>query len=80
MITGMDRLHLTDETASDCDQYRIVCRENVEFIVEMLEAMHVEADLVGDVDSARFWEGIINVIAAFRLRSSARHRIRPASR
>jgi hypothetical protein len=76
----MYQLPYTNETASDCDQYRIVCRENVEFIVEMLEAMHVEADLVGDVDSARFWEGVINVIAAFRLRSSPRRGLRPVAR
>ncbi|MBX3394326.1 MAG: hypothetical protein KF841_03060 [Phycisphaerae bacterium] len=53
-------------------QYQAACRENIDFVLEMLEAMRIEADMVGDAEAARFWAGAINVIAAFGPRSSAR--------
>ncbi|MCC7291855.1 MAG: hypothetical protein IT449_07330 [Phycisphaerales bacterium] len=76
----MDQLPLTDETDSGHDPYQTACCDNVAFVMDMLEAMRFEVDLVGDIDSARFWEGIINVTAAFRLRSPSRHRVRPTAR
>lgn len=65
---------------SSIQPYLSAYGENVALVVEMLEAMRVEAELVGDVDSARFWEGVINVIAAFRLRNSPRRGLRPVAR
>ena len=61
----MDRLHVTYPPNPETAQYHAACRENVEFVLEMLEAMRIEADLVGDENAARFWAGAINVIAAF---------------
>lgn len=76
----MDRLHLTNETDPEHDPYEMACCDNVAFVMDMLEAMRFEAELIGDGDSARLWEGLINVIAAFRLRNSPRPGLRRLSR
>ncbi|GMU82428.1 MAG: hypothetical protein AMXMBFR47_22990 [Planctomycetota bacterium] len=68
----MDRLRVIYPPNPETAQYQASCRENIEFVLEMLEAMRIEADLVGDENAARFWAGAINVIAAFGPRSSVR--------
>lgn len=76
----MDRLLLTNDMKPERDPYETACCDNVAFVMDMLEAMRFEAELVGDDNSARLWEGLIKVIAAFRLRSPSRHRVRPTAR
>lgn len=70
----------TNETDSEDDQYQVACGDNAEFILDMLEAMRFEAELVGDDDSARLWEGIIHVISAFRIKNPARQRVLSSTR
>ncbi len=76
----MNRLPLVNETDPEHDPYETACSDNVAFVMDMLEAMRFEAELIGDQDSARLWAGLINVIAAFRLRNSPRPVLRPVSR
>lgn len=68
----MDSLFVNYPPNPEAAQYQAACRENIDFVLEMLEAMRIEADMVGDGDAARFWSGAINIIAAFGPRSSAR--------
>lgn len=76
----MDRLYVIYPPDPEVTQYRAACHENIEFVLEMLEAMRIEADLVGDGDAARFWGGAINVIAAFDPRGMASGSIRTTGR
>lgn len=62
-VIGMDRFHLIHPLSPETAQYRESCDENIEFVLDMLEAMRLEADLIGDVDAARFWDGAIKMIA-----------------
>lgn len=50
---------------SDIGQYYAACRENVAFLLEMLDTLHGETDLIGDAHGARFWAGIGDAIRAF---------------
>lgn len=76
----MAHLYVIYPSDPEVTQYRAACHENIEFVLEMLEAMRIEADLVGDFDAARFWGGAINVIAAFGPRGMASGRIQTAGR
>lgn len=62
-LNDMDRFHLIQSLSPETAQYRESCDENIEFVLEMLEAMRLEADLVGDSDAACFWDGAIKMIS-----------------
>lgn len=76
----MDRLPLTDKPDHPPDTYQAARSDNAEFILDMLEAMRFEAELVGDGNSARLWEGIIHVISAFRIENPARQHVLSSTR
>ena len=52
-------------THVEVSQYYAACRENVTYLLEILDAMRGETDLVGDQHGARFWGGIGDAIRAF---------------
>ncbi len=56
---------MPSSSGSDVTQYYSTCRENVAFVLDMLEAMRGETDMIGDANAARFWAGISDAIKAF---------------
>lgn len=66
----MDHLDQISLSESDVAPYRTACRENVAFVIEMLEAMRAEAEIVGDHSSSQFWAGVAGAITAFATRRS----------
>lgn len=61
----MDLFASCDATTAEVGQYYENCRENVAFVLDMLDAMRGETDLIGDHHAARFWAGISEAIRGF---------------
>lgn len=61
----MDLIAPCDASIDDVGQYYASCRENVAFVLDMLDAMRGETDLIGDHHAARFWAGISDAIRGF---------------
>lgn len=61
----MDLSGRCDAPNVEVGQYYANCRENVAFVLDMLDAMRGETDLIGDHHAARFWAGISDAIRGF---------------
>ena len=63
---GMDSPNrAVEHNVGDMSQYYANCRDNVTFVLDILDAMRGETDLIGDQHAARFWGGIGDAIRAF---------------
>lgn len=58
---------VSDEITQFCEvsEYYAASRDNVAFVLDMLEALRGETDIIGDAHAARFWGGISDAIRAF---------------
>ena len=64
----MDPICLHDlPPRSDVGEYYAAGRENVAFVLDILDALRGESDVIGDANAARFWAGISDAIRAFAI-------------
>ena len=58
-------IRVAAQNVGDMSQYYANCRDNVTFVLDILDAMRGETDIIGDRHAARFWAGIGDAIRAF---------------